>query len=94
MAKHGRRLELYGDDTWLKLFPGAFTRADGTNSFFVSDFFEVIICKILSFRLMIMSHVIWIIVWLFTANGILWFYIILDWIISAMFKDRMVILCP
>ncbi|KAI9797727.1 MAG: major facilitator super transporter protein [Candelina submexicana] len=34
-------LLMYGDDTWLKLFPGFFSRADGTTSFFVSDFTEV-----------------------------------------------------
>lgn len=27
---------MYGDDTWLKLFPDKFQRADGTSSFFVS----------------------------------------------------------
>lgn len=27
---------MYGDDTWLKLFPGVFDRAEGTTSFFVS----------------------------------------------------------
>ena len=32
----GGRLVFYGDDTWLKLFPGFFERADGTSSFFVS----------------------------------------------------------
>ena len=32
---HGR-LVMYGDDTWLKLFPDMFFRADGTSSFFVS----------------------------------------------------------
>ncbi|KAK4193632.1 GPI ethanolamine phosphate transferase 2 [Podospora australis] len=35
------KLVMYGDDTWLKLFPGTFDRADGTTSFFVSDFTEV-----------------------------------------------------
>ncbi|KAJ2904243.1 hypothetical protein MKZ38_008454 [Zalerion maritima] len=35
------KLLLYGDDTWLKLFPGMFDRYDGTSSFFVSDFTEV-----------------------------------------------------
>ncbi|KKA20220.1 Transferase (Gpi7) [Rasamsonia emersonii CBS 393.64] len=35
------RLVMYGDDTWLKLFPHMFDRADGTTSFFVSDFVEV-----------------------------------------------------
>lgn len=35
-AKRNGRLVLYGDDTWLKLFPNTFSRADGTSSFFVS----------------------------------------------------------
>jgi ethanolaminephosphotransferase len=30
------KLVMYGDDTWLKLFPDMFERADGTSSFFVS----------------------------------------------------------
>jgi predicted AlkP superfamily pyrophosphatase or phosphodiesterase len=30
------KLIMYGDDTWLKLFPDMFARADGTSSFFVS----------------------------------------------------------
>ena len=30
------KLVMYGDDTWLKLFPNTFDRADGTTSFFVS----------------------------------------------------------
>jgi ethanolaminephosphotransferase len=30
------KLIMYGDDTWLKLFPDFFERADGTSSFFVS----------------------------------------------------------
>ncbi|OAP61313.1 hypothetical protein AYL99_03514 [Fonsecaea erecta] len=37
----GGNLVMYGDDTWLRLFPGFFARADGTTSFFVSDFTEV-----------------------------------------------------
>jgi ethanolaminephosphotransferase len=35
-AKSQGKLVMYGDDTWLKLFPGFFERADGTTSFFVS----------------------------------------------------------
>jgi ethanolaminephosphotransferase len=35
-AKEGGKLVMYGDDTWLKLFPDLFERADGTSSFFVS----------------------------------------------------------
>ncbi|KAF4582891.1 hypothetical protein GQ602_006035 [Ophiocordyceps camponoti-floridani] len=35
------KLLMYGDDTWLKLFPNIFDRHDGTSSFFVSDFTEV-----------------------------------------------------
>ncbi|KAF8538213.1 alkaline-phosphatase-like protein [Trichophaea hybrida] len=38
---NGGKLVMYGDDTWIKLFPGMFTRSDGTSSFFVSDFTEV-----------------------------------------------------
>ncbi|KAK8171737.1 alkaline-phosphatase-like protein [Phyllosticta citrichinensis] len=35
------KLVMYGDDTWLRLFPETFERHDGTSSFFVSDFTEV-----------------------------------------------------
>ena len=35
-AKENGKLVMYGDDTWLKLFPDFFSRADGTSSFFVS----------------------------------------------------------
>lgn len=35
-AKNTGKLVMYGDDTWLKLFPDTFDRADGTSSFFVS----------------------------------------------------------
>lgn len=35
-ARPEGRLVMYGDDTWLKLFPGMFDRFDGTTSFFVS----------------------------------------------------------
>ena len=34
--KRGGKLVMYGDDTWLKLFPNIFSRVDGTSSFFVS----------------------------------------------------------
>lgn len=35
-AKGTGKMVMYGDDTWLKLFPGTFDRADGTSSFFVA----------------------------------------------------------
>lgn len=35
-AKQSGKLVMFGDDTWLKLFPDTFDRADGTSSFFVS----------------------------------------------------------
>ena len=35
-ARNSGKLLLYGDDTWLKLFPDTFDRADGTSSFFVA----------------------------------------------------------
>jgi ethanolamine phosphate transferase 2 subunit G len=41
LRSQGRKLVHYGDDTWLRLFPDFFDRADGTTSFFVSDFTEV-----------------------------------------------------
>lgn len=37
----GRKLHMYGDDTWARLFPTAFSKIDGTSSFLVSDFTEV-----------------------------------------------------
>lgn len=40
-AKETGKLVMYGDDTWLKLLSETFDRADGTSSFFVSDFTEV-----------------------------------------------------
>lgn len=39
---HGHKLIFYGDETWLSLFPNIFDRHDGTTSFFVTDFTEVI----------------------------------------------------
>ena len=35
-AKDLGKLLMFGDDTWLKLFPGTFDVEDGTSSFFVS----------------------------------------------------------
>ena len=34
--KEGEKMIMYGDDTWLKLFPGMFDRSEGTSSFFVA----------------------------------------------------------
>ena len=39
--RHNRNVIMYGDDTWLKLFPNHFDRSEGTTSFFVSDYTEV-----------------------------------------------------
>ncbi|ODV80933.1 major facilitator superfamily protein [Suhomyces tanzawaensis NRRL Y-17324] len=36
-----KRVNFFGDDTWLKLYPDMFQETEGTNSFFVSDFTEV-----------------------------------------------------
>ncbi|EPY52697.1 GPI anchor biosynthesis protein Gpi7 [Schizosaccharomyces cryophilus OY26] len=38
---HGKSIAFYGDDTWLKLFPNAFTAYEGTTSFYVADYTEV-----------------------------------------------------
>ncbi|EQC26230.1 hypothetical protein, variant [Saprolegnia diclina VS20] len=37
----GRRMVLYGDETWLQLFPTAFVRSDPTSGFFALDTVEV-----------------------------------------------------
>jgi ethanolaminephosphotransferase len=37
----GKKIHMFGDDTWIKLFPGLFDKSEGTSSFFVSDFTEV-----------------------------------------------------
>jgi ethanolaminephosphotransferase len=41
LKANGKRIHMFGDDTWLKLFPGMFDVKEGTASFFVSDFTEV-----------------------------------------------------
>ncbi|KAF9603908.1 hypothetical protein IFM89_038818, partial [Coptis chinensis] len=37
----GWNMVMHGDETWIKLFPGLFTRHDGVSSFFVKDTIEV-----------------------------------------------------
>ncbi|KAM7262240.1 hypothetical protein ACFE04_021317 [Oxalis oulophora] len=39
--KIGWKMVMLGDETWLKLFPGSFTRHDGVSSFFVKDTVQV-----------------------------------------------------
>ena len=34
--RRGFRMSMYGDDTWLKLFPGSFEQFEGTTSFYVT----------------------------------------------------------
>lgn len=41
LKSQNKRIRMFGDDTWIKLFPGMFDETDGTASFFVSDFTEV-----------------------------------------------------
>lgn len=41
MVKQDREIHMYGDDTWMRLFPGVFSDFEGTSSFFVKDFTEV-----------------------------------------------------
>jgi len=38
----GKRIVFYGDNTWIKMFPNLFERSDGTTSFFVTDYTEVV----------------------------------------------------
>ncbi|KKA27122.1 hypothetical protein TD95_000367 [Thielaviopsis punctulata] len=37
-AKNTGNMVMFGDDTWMKLFPDTFDRGDGTSSFYVADF--------------------------------------------------------
>lgn len=37
----GWQMTMFGDETWLKLFPRVFTRQDGVSSFFVKDTVQV-----------------------------------------------------
>ncbi|XP_022844207.1 GPI ethanolamine phosphate transferase 2 isoform X3 [Olea europaea var. sylvestris] len=39
--RFGWKMVMLGDETWLKLFPGMFTRYDGVSSFFVKDTIQV-----------------------------------------------------
>ena len=41
LNRMGKKINFFGDDTWLKLFPNCFMRHDGVISFIVSDFKEV-----------------------------------------------------
>ncbi|CCJ30652.1 unnamed protein product [Pneumocystis jirovecii] len=41
IVSKGRKIAMYGDDTWIRLFPGLFFRSEGTSSFYVTDFTEV-----------------------------------------------------
>lgn len=38
---HDKKIHMFGDDTWIKLFPNTFDVSEGTSSFYVSDFTEV-----------------------------------------------------
>lgn len=88
-AKGTGKMVMYGDDTWLKLFPNFFDRADGTSSFFVSVSREAIfvnsiaecICRILQ-KLTIMSPGMSL-KSCKMMTGILWCFTTLGLIISA-----------
>ncbi|KAJ2786640.1 major facilitator super transporter protein [Coemansia interrupta] len=41
LKNRGKAINMFGDDTWLRLFPDVFSRTDGTSSFFVTDTVEV-----------------------------------------------------
>ncbi|KAJ2707668.1 major facilitator super transporter protein [Coemansia sp. IMI 203386] len=41
LKNQGKTINMFGDDTWLRLFPDIFTETDGTSSFFVTDTVEV-----------------------------------------------------
>ena len=41
MKESGLRMRLYGDDTWIKMFPTEFEKSDPVSSFYVTDYTEV-----------------------------------------------------
>jgi predicted AlkP superfamily pyrophosphatase or phosphodiesterase len=83
-AKDMGKLLMYGDDTWLKLFPNTFDREDGTSSFFVA------VCQFQFAHSFILAN-FWFRIsprWTITlpetlplswriTTGVLWFFIIL-----------------
>lgn len=43
LVLNGHKVVFYGDETWLRLFPNnQFVRSEGTTSFFVNDYTEVL----------------------------------------------------
>lgn len=49
-----RNLVFYGDEVWLRLFPGHFIRSDGTTSFFVTDYTEAC-CSVIQVQFVSLS---------------------------------------
>ncbi|PHZ17512.1 alkaline phosphatase-like protein [Rhizopus microsporus ATCC 52813] len=41
LKKANKTMYFFGDDTWIRLFPGLFDKTDGTTSFYVSDTVQV-----------------------------------------------------
>lgn len=41
LESSGKRIHFFGDDTWIRLLPGAFEKSEGVTSFFVNDYTEV-----------------------------------------------------
>lgn len=41
LKNNDKRIHMYGDDTWLSLFPTSFDKFEGVSSFFVSDYTQV-----------------------------------------------------
>lgn len=94
----GGKLVMYGDDTWIKLFPGMFTRSDGTSSFFVSVSLTwltqpnagahgTLRDSRISPRLITTSLDTLMMSWPVTT-GMPWFYITLGWTILATNRVR------
>lgn len=100
IRQSGKTLTMFGDDTWLKLFPNMFTRSDGTTSFFVSVFLFFFFKNFYQHANMVfwslfrtlqksttMSHGIWIRSFR-VRIGMLWSYIISVLIISDTSQAR------
>lgn len=55
----GRRTVMYGDDTWLRLFPGLWAEFDGTTSFYVTDYTEVLSMWLIFLKLYYYNKHLW-----------------------------------
>jgi hypothetical protein len=77
---------MFGDETWLKLFPGLFMRHDGVSSFFVSLLHVEHICFVL-ITLVILFACLCVCVYVLNA------FLIIHWSILWVVPNEIIFLC-